>query len=118
MKKIHQSYQETTYKLDREFLWDAVMNGDKEAIGILAELDKLDQEYDSIYTEIDTRQWLPRNSHNEHRAYYKFIIPRMKRLKAIPEDRLRIIHSQYKLDKKKPQIYLQTLKRRKKENSL
>ena len=115
MKAQQLSRQEAA---DRQFIRDAAANGDKEAVEILKVLDKLDDESDSLYTEVETRQWIPRKSQNEHRAYYKFVIPRLKRLKAIPEERRRIIDWRYKLDDKKPLIYLQTLRRTKKENSL
>ncbi len=115
MKAQQLSRQEAT---DRQFISDAAANGDKEAVEILKELEKLDQEYDSIYASIETTQWIPRKSRKEHQEYYKFVIPRLKRLKAIPEERRRIIQWRYKLDDKKPLIYLQTLRRTKKENSL
>ena len=103
---------------DLQFIRDAVLNGDKEAAAILKRLEKLDEKYNSLYADVETRQWLPRKSWKEHQEYYKFAIPRIKRLKVIPEERRRIIYSDYRLDQKKPLIYLQTLKRTKKENSL
>lgn len=104
---------------DLVYLNDAALNGDQQAAETILQVNALNVEKDVIWREVsDAHCKTPRTTRptdQEYAALYDYVLPRLDRIREIEAEKFRLIHDVFRLERKKPLIYLETLKRKRKE---
>jgi len=112
------SRRESRTENDLGFLKEAVKNGDQQAVEVLQTLQDLEDELSWLQSEIVERRSQPRQTKPDLVEWYRFNLSALARIIEIPVEKERIIHEAYGLERKKIEILLQSIKRRKIEDKL
>ena len=115
MRKLKQLKNNQKSDNDLDFIKNAALNGDLEAVEIQKTVNDLNNEKARLWEEINAVQSQQRNSRQEKIQWYKFALSRIDRIRRIESEKFMLIHDVYKLERKKPVIYLESLKRKRKD---